>query len=152
MNQTCIDLLPLSSFARCPSDSQNRECSGRGVSFIVRLIHLESPGLSFQICSNINSCKCHDGFMGDDCSQIAPPTFAPPMYPRTPYPGAQGQPTTEEPDPDDVKPNVHIRKFFTGSQFESCTDWQKEKASRKSAVYNINDVGWKLEEIVKFHL
>ena len=66
----------------------------------------------FQICSNINSCKCHDGFMGNDCSQIAP-TFAPPMYPRTPYPGAQNQPTTMEPE--NTSPNVHIRKSV--SQF-----------------------------------
>ena len=45
--------------------------------------------------------------MGNDCSQIAP-TFAPPMYPRTPYPGAQNQPTTMEPE--NTSPNVHIRK------------------------------------------
>ena len=55
----------------------------------------------------MNSCVCHDGFMGNDCSQIAP-TFAPPMYPRTPYPGAQGAPTTVEPE--NTSPNVHIRK------------------------------------------
>ena len=66
----------------------------------------------FQICSNINSCKCHDGFMGNDCSQIAP-TFAPPMYPRTPYPGAQNQPTTMEPE--NTSPNVHIRKSVNHS-------------------------------------
>ena len=75
----------------------------------------------FQICSNINSCKCHDGFMGNDCSQIAP-TFAPPMYPRTPYPGAQNQPTTMEPE--NTSPNVHIRKsvgssISPGSELES---------------------------------
>ena len=32
MNQSCIDLMPMLGFARCPSDPQGVECSGRGVS------------------------------------------------------------------------------------------------------------------------
>ena len=45
MNQSCIDLLPLQSYARCPSDSENRECSGRGVSswLVARFVSLHLP-------------------------------------------------------------------------------------------------------------
>ncbi len=31
LNQTCINFRPLKSYTRCPADSQNIECSGRGV-------------------------------------------------------------------------------------------------------------------------
>ena len=51
MNQSCIDLLPLQSFARCPSDSQNRECSGRGVGTVV--IH------TYVHCTFLITCVTH---------------------------------------------------------------------------------------------
>ena len=67
--------------------------------------------------------------MGEDCSQIAPPTFAPPMYPRTPYPGAQGQPTTPE-TPENTSPNVHIRKFSMVHNTNRALNLELEKDSR----------------------
>lgn len=70
---------------------------------------------SLQICSNINSCVCHDGFMGADCNQFAP-TMPPPVYPRTPPPEMMPTPI----DVENTSPNVHIRKsqrFPRGGQY-----------------------------------
>ena len=33
MNQTCVSTSPLKSYMRCPVDTSNMECSGRGVSY-----------------------------------------------------------------------------------------------------------------------
>ena len=35
MNQTCVSTSPLKSYMRCPVDTSNMECSGRGVSYWV---------------------------------------------------------------------------------------------------------------------
>ena len=34
MNQTCVNIQPMISYIRCPVDSTNTECSGRGVSIL----------------------------------------------------------------------------------------------------------------------
>ena len=39
LNQSCISLLPLKSYTRCPADSQNIECSGKGVRFFLKCVH-----------------------------------------------------------------------------------------------------------------
>lgn len=65
LNQSCISIRPMKSYTRCPADSQNLECSGRG------------------ICSNMNTCVCAEGFGGPDCSKVVT-TFPPPLYPTPP--------------------------------------------------------------------
>ncbi|XP_059084757.1 uncharacterized protein LOC131881812 isoform X4 [Tigriopus californicus] len=64
LNQSCISIRPMMSYTRCPADSQNIECAGRG------------------ICSNMNTCVCAEGFTGPDCSKVST-TLPPPFYPPT---------------------------------------------------------------------
>ncbi|XP_076651879.1 disintegrin and metalloproteinase domain-containing protein mind-meld isoform X12 [Halictus rubicundus] len=60
VNQTCTNVFPLINKERCPSNHNNNECSGNGY------------------CTNINTCYCHEGWGGSDCSiQEEIPTLPP---------------------------------------------------------------------------
>lgn len=43
LNQTCVSIRPLKSYTRCPADSQNIECSGRGVRNSITPFDLNRP-------------------------------------------------------------------------------------------------------------
>ncbi|XP_050332243.1 disintegrin and metalloproteinase domain-containing protein unc-71 isoform X7 [Bactrocera neohumeralis] len=52
LNQTCVSIFPHVDSTKCPTDSQGKECSGRGV------------------CTNTNRCFCDMGWGGVDCSLV----------------------------------------------------------------------------------
>jgi len=58
MNQTCVKLSNYMDSSRCPSNHFDLPCSGNGD------------------CSNVNTCHCHEGWEGQDCSMKSknPPT------------------------------------------------------------------------------
>ncbi|XP_024884939.1 disintegrin and metalloproteinase domain-containing protein 11 isoform X18 [Temnothorax curvispinosus] len=66
VNQTCTSLFPHIDQEKCPSNHDDKECSGNGV------------------CTNVNKCYCLPGWSGPDCSieqsiPTAPPTTPPPV-------------------------------------------------------------------------
>ncbi|XP_011697444.1 PREDICTED: disintegrin and metalloproteinase domain-containing protein 11 isoform X2 [Wasmannia auropunctata] len=60
VNQTCTSLFPYIDQEKCPSNHDDKECSGNGV------------------CTNVNKCYCFPGWSGPDCSiEQSIPTLSP---------------------------------------------------------------------------
>lgn len=96
MNQTCVDLAPMSRHTKCPESipphgGRPVECSTNGK------------------CSNINTCVCDPGWSGIDCSM--PVAWSPTAPPRLPPPRpTQAQQGATPPPEEPTKSHTHVLK------------------------------------------